>query len=353
MKVYWIKNASGISIIIDGKDFSITKSHTQYNEIVEALLAKDWDKVRTLANLKASINKAHELTDRLYIKGASIYFKDKNGKEIEINMSLSSKIVEDLGNGYNPKALINFLDNLLDNPSKETINELYDFLKSGKVLITEDGHFIAYKKVRSTYFDIHSNTMNNAVGETVKIDREKVDTNRHNTCSVGLHFCSHGYLAYYSSAPNDRIVVVKINPADVVAIPVDYSFQKGRAWKYEVVGELTGDTSKDVFESNFVSETTKNKVAKNIKWQSDILLNSSSAKSKFKKSAIVKAEKPTFTNNRDCLEIYRPNGPGSKPVPVIKDLNGRWRNVETGQFVASGKISTVKWKSYKRAVKGK
>jgi hypothetical protein len=33
-------------------------------------------------------------------------------------------------------------------------------------------------------------------------------------------------------------MVVKINPADVVSIPNDYSNTKGRTWRYEVVGEI-------------------------------------------------------------------------------------------------------------------
>jgi hypothetical protein len=33
-------------------------------------------------------------------------------------------------------------------------------------------------------------------------------------------------------------MLVKVNPADVVSIPSDYNNAKGRAWKYEVVGEM-------------------------------------------------------------------------------------------------------------------
>jgi hypothetical protein len=36
----------------------------------------------------------------------------------------------------------------------------------------------------------------------------------------------------------DRIMIVKINPADVVSIPSDYNDTKGRACRYEVIGEL-------------------------------------------------------------------------------------------------------------------
>ena len=59
--------------------------------------------------------------------------------------------------------------------------------------------------------------------------------NRHQTCEQGLHFCSIAYLPNY---PGDRIMKVKINPKDVVSIPTDYQFSKGRTWRYEVIGEV-------------------------------------------------------------------------------------------------------------------
>jgi hypothetical protein len=36
----------------------------------------------------------------------------------------------------------------------------------------------------------------------------------------------------------ERTVIVKINPRDVVSIPTDYNEAKGRACRYEVIGEL-------------------------------------------------------------------------------------------------------------------
>jgi hypothetical protein len=39
-------------------------------------------------------------------------------------------------------------------------------------------------------------------------------------------------------------MAVKINPADVVAIPSDYNYCKGRTWKYEVVKELSDKNEK-------------------------------------------------------------------------------------------------------------
>jgi len=101
--------------------------------------------------------------------------------------------------------------------------------------ITPDGHFLAYKKVRANYKDVHSGTMDNSVGQIVEMERHEVDDNKDVTCSTGLHFCGMSYLSCFGG---DRTVIVKINPADVVAIPSDYNDAKGRACRYEVIGEL-------------------------------------------------------------------------------------------------------------------
>jgi hypothetical protein len=67
------------------------------------------------------------------------------------------------------------------------------------------------------------------------MERNKVDDNQNNTCSSGLHFCSENYLRSFGG---DRTVIVKINPRDVVSIPTDYDNSKGRACRYEVIGEV-------------------------------------------------------------------------------------------------------------------
>jgi hypothetical protein len=115
------------------------------------------------------------------------------------------------------------------------VNELYGFLEKNNLPITPDGHFLAYKKVRQNYLDVHSGTMDNSVGKVVEMERFKVDDKAENTCSSGLHFCSQSYLNHFGG---ERVVIVKINPKDVVSIPTDYDFSKGRACRYEVIGEV-------------------------------------------------------------------------------------------------------------------
>ncbi len=123
----------------------------------------------------------------------------------------------------------------MKNPSKRAVDELYGFLEKNSLPLTSDGHFLAYKKVRENFFDVHSGTMRNAPGDIVEMERNQVDDNKDNTCSTGLHFCGMSYLSHFGG---ERTVIVKINPRDVVSIPSDYNDAKGRACRYEVIGEL-------------------------------------------------------------------------------------------------------------------
>jgi hypothetical protein len=123
----------------------------------------------------------------------------------------------------------------MDNPSYRSVQELYGFLEKNNLPITPDGYFLAYKRVRDDYTDCHTGTMDNSIGKTVSMERNQVDDDQNNTCSQGLHFCSQGYLKHFGGA---RTIIVKINPRDVVSIPTDYDNSKGRACKYQVIGEV-------------------------------------------------------------------------------------------------------------------
>ncbi len=136
--------------------------------------------------------------------------------------------------------ILNFVENLMLNSSHSSVAELYDFLDACNLPITSDGYFLAYKKVRFDYKDIYSGTFDNSVGMAPRMERWQVDDNRHQTCSVGLHCCSYDYLEHYGSTTKDshRVVVVKVNPRDVVSVPSDYNNQKMRVSSYKVIDEI-------------------------------------------------------------------------------------------------------------------
>jgi len=163
----------------------------------------------------------------------------------EMHNALTTRMVAMLQDEFPIEPLVNFMENLMSNPSKRAVDELYGFLEKNSLPITPDGHFLAYKKVKQDYTDCHSGTMDNSVGKIVEMERNEVDDNKEVTCSTGLHFCSQEYLPHFGGSTS-RVVIVKINPRDVVSIPVDYHNAKGRACRYEVIGEVGSNPDDEV-----------------------------------------------------------------------------------------------------------
>ena len=79
-------------------------------------------------------------------------------------------------------------------------------------------------------------TISNKVGNVVEVPRNTVDDNWRLDCSSGLHVGSIEYVRNFCANDQNRVVIVKVNPADVVAVP-EYECTKLRTCKYEVVGE--------------------------------------------------------------------------------------------------------------------
>ena len=230
----YLIQGSNVVVVIDNKSHTISKTHITYQRVVDAIKASDWDSVRTLIEPKQAIISYGN--GNVTIDGDNFYWKGK-----DFHNSLSTRMITMLQEGFPIEPMALFMENLMLNPSYRSVQELYGFLEKNNLPITPDGHFLAYKKVRDNFMDCHSGTMDNSVGKVVEMERNLVDDDKDRTCSRGLHFCSEDYLNYFGG---QRIVIVKINPRDVVSIPSDYNDSKGRACRYEVVGEMTVDSSK-------------------------------------------------------------------------------------------------------------
>ena len=173
--------------------------------------------------------------------------KDKNiaidGEELKADKTLVKKhVMKCITKGVTKKAYHKFLSKLKENPRKYIEEELYAFLESGNFPIADDGDFYAFKKITSDYKDDRTRTMDNRPGKYVKMNRKDVCDNRNETCSTGLHFAAMEYAKSYSG---EKLVILKINPEDVVSIPNDYNNQKGRCCKYKVICELTDSSILD------------------------------------------------------------------------------------------------------------
>jgi len=177
---------SNVVVVIDNTPHTISKTHITYQKVVDAIKAGDWDAVRDTINPKKVV--LNYGAGNIAVQGEKLFWKG-----------------------------------------------LYGFLEKNRLPITGDGHFLAYKKVRDNFMDVYTGTMDNSVGKFVEMERNQVNDDKNQTCSAGLHFCSESYLNHFGG---ERTVIVKINPRDVVSIPTDYDNAKGRACRYEVIGEV-------------------------------------------------------------------------------------------------------------------
>lgn len=244
-----VAGRDSIMFSINGTPKTVPKTDLHYAEIVDALKRGDKDEVERLLTRHPKQLIADMTDGLLTFKDGKLWFDGD-----VLNTGLTRRIIDLKKDGYDITPLTNFLRNLLDNPSKRAVDELYGFLEKCDLPITADGHFIAYKMVKGDFTDIYTGTMDNSVGATVKMRRNAVDEEKTRTCSEGLHFASLYYVTsggYGSRGSGHKLVALKINPRDVVSIPVDYNNSKGRACEYKVIKHLSWDERLPVSAAGF------------------------------------------------------------------------------------------------------
>ena len=220
-----------VTVFVDANSHTISKTAKTYPLVMQAIKDNDINALRAAVNIRENVyNRLKKYSDNISISENQIFYKDR-----EVTGLISSRIFEMLQAELDIKPMVLFLDKLMSNPSKRAVDELFGFLDACNLPITPDGNFLAYKRVRDDYKDVHSGTMDNSVGKVLEMPRNMVDEDKNNTCSYGLHFCSYDYLKHFGGS---RIMVLEINPADVVAIPADYNNSKGRTCRYKVVDEI-------------------------------------------------------------------------------------------------------------------
>jgi hypothetical protein len=241
-----LKNA--VVVFIKGKPYTIEASHPNYEFVRTAIKTADWASLPDLVDIPAAVVRAsHGLVQ---VMDGLITYKGK-----AVNSHLAARILEFMSQGFDTGPWVKFMDKLYSNPDTFSIQQLYGFLERAKLPITPDGDFLAYKYVRSDYFDCYSGRFDNSPGKVVEEDRARCDNNPDNHCSRGLHFCAKDYL---QMGGGYRQVIVKVNPRDVVSVPNDHNFQKARACRYVVVGELGEDYSIEDMESKAVLPDPRN-----------------------------------------------------------------------------------------------
>jgi len=237
-----------ITVFIEGKQYTINASNPAFSNSLKAYKEQDW---QGLVDYIQPANKLH----RLYFQYENIEVKDGNVyiDGDAVTSIVAERVLNALAGDVDAVHIFKFMTRLQLNPSKRAVDELYTFLEHKNLPITDSGTFLAYKAVRSDYSDKHTGTFFNNVGNVLEMPRNKVDDDKNVGCSYGFHA---GTLEYASdfAGDSDKLVVVEIDPADVVSIPTDCNFQKLRTCRYKVVAEYEKPLVENKYTSMFETE---------------------------------------------------------------------------------------------------
>ena len=245
----YIVSEDTATLLYEGKPYTLNSSRANFAPFKSALVEGDFETAINYLDIKKQIK---EFADgELKVENGSVYYygTQLHGKVVD-------KLLELLESGMKVGSpFIKFVKNLLDNPSNNSVEELYDFLSYKSLPIDDDGYVIGYKGVCSDGWSKSGNThtivlqgevnergqIKNEVGDTIEVQRRSVDDNRQNQCSHGLHIGSFDYANSWAS--DGKLLLVRFNPRDAVSVPQDAECQKLRVCKYEVLEEIERDES--------------------------------------------------------------------------------------------------------------
>ena len=227
-----------IVIGLNGKRFDIQKDDARFEKVLNVIREK------AAKGEDITDEEMQKLVDPQAIFGEEEGVKLQDGVvhigEEALPPELSFRIIELKKQNIPIKSLLNFWLNLKENPSMNSVMQLYKFLEHNGHPITADGCFIAYRSVRDDWKDHHTGTMDNSVGKVLEMPRNKVNDKPEETCSHGLHVASWSYALGFGGGAR-RMIEVKVNPKDVVCVPNDYNNTKMRVCKFEVLAEVESE----------------------------------------------------------------------------------------------------------------
>jgi hypothetical protein len=145
----YLIQGKNIVVIIDNQPYTVTSTHIGYEKLKQAIKDNDWDTVKQV------VDPAKEILSygagHVAVQGSKVFYKER-----EMSGVMTARLIDMYQEGFPVEPLILFMENLMANPSKRAVEELYGFLEKGNLPLTPDGHFLAYKKVRK---DFHGHSL--------------------------------------------------------------------------------------------------------------------------------------------------------------------------------------------------
>lgn len=229
--LHWHLTRDNIIITYEGKPRQFSVESEIGEKILELIKT---DKISEILNI---IDKKKLISDKsknfFYVESGEIF---SYGERVHpfIEKKIFTYIEKNIPFDY----LIKFWNNLLKNPSAHVREHLPLFLEANDYTITQDGSFIAYKRVRSDFRDHYTGKMDNSPGKVVKLKRSEVDGDPNRDCSYGLHIAPFYYAKDHYMSGQGTLIEILVDPFHVVAIPYNYHAEKARVCQYVVLKEV-------------------------------------------------------------------------------------------------------------------
>ena len=251
-KPAYIVTSNAITVIWEGQPYTVNTDNPNYTGLKNALLNAEYENIGRFLDIKKQIEDFSH--GSIKVIAEKVYYGNHELKGFVID-----KLLEFLRSGAkDAQPILNFIEKLMFNPSKNSVDQLYTFLSYKTLPLTETGNVIGYKGVDTNYYSKHGNkntivitgTVNengcilNKIGDTIEVARNCVDDNKDNHCSNGLHVGSYDYAKDWAGN-NGHLLMVEFNPSDAVSVPTDCNFQKLRVSKYKVIGEVPFERIKE------------------------------------------------------------------------------------------------------------
>lgn len=241
-------SGANITVFVPGQAPLVAhESHPNYSAIVAKVLENDSEGITELFDTSVAVAaKFDRLSERVTVAHGRLYFDGE-----VVDNSLATQVVRFLTEKVEDwKPLVNFFENVQQNPQEHSREQLYTWLSSRDFTITPDGLIVGYKGVSSesegVFHSINSGTaivngetkngrIPQKVGDVVEMPRGQVTFDPADGCNVGLHV---GTYEYANGFAQGALLEVHVNPRDVVSVPVDSDHQKMRVCRYTVVNTI-------------------------------------------------------------------------------------------------------------------
>lgn len=270
-----------------------------------------------VANVQKSIESDFYLSENMKIVNGVIKFG-----EYTLEETLSDHLLSLLDDDNTPKdtklwkSYVTFLDNLHQNVNEDIRKQLFRWMEyenqAGNGFgITEDGCIVGYKGCDGTVLEPKSKftgkaivdgvefdgSIPNKVGSVIQMPRSAVQYDPQVGCSVGLHVGTRDYAVRWAPI----LLLVKVNPRDVVSVPYEVESQKMRVCEYTVLEVTDANSEHKRF---YQTEEPVGNQKEDIVDQDDLVLNIDTAYDLLDETIYVEYDEGEKTFEGVISEVY-------------------------------------------------